>query len=270
MSDPQETLVVTFFEHPCLTARLRDGTIVVSIRDLCDAIGLNLSSQLRRLRADEDFRDGMHRLRVPTASGLQEQDFLLLEYVPIWVSSVNRVRATPVVQQRLRYLRRYVIQQVNDAIAQAAGLPSGPSRNIEDLRDLQRYDEAMSGLAARTKAMEESQDKARQVWRDLEARVRRLEAECDQLAMISPAQRGHIYQLVQQWADARVTHQHLTPGAARAGCWAAIKARYQIAKYEHLPATRYAECVTFIRQSYEQIAGEPLVGEQLDMFDTDA
>jgi hypothetical protein len=55
------------------------------------------------------------------------------------------------------------------------------------LRDLQRYDEAISGLAARTKAMEESQDKARQVWRDLETRVRRLEAERDQSAMVSPA-----------------------------------------------------------------------------------
>ncbi|MGA9223594.1 MAG: hypothetical protein WBZ57_20580, partial [Pseudomonas graminis] len=55
VSEPIETLVVTFFEHPCLTARLSDGTIVVSIRDLCDAVGLNLSSQLRRLRADEDF-----------------------------------------------------------------------------------------------------------------------------------------------------------------------------------------------------------------------
>jgi hypothetical protein len=39
---------------------------------------------------------------------------------------------------------------------------------------------------------------------------------------------------------------------------------------QHLPATRYADCVTFIRQSYEQITGEPLVGEQLDMFNTDA
>jgi hypothetical protein len=75
---------------------------------------------------------------------------------------------------------------------------------------------------------------------------------------------------VQLWADARVAHQHMTPGAARAGCWAAIKARYQIAKYEHLPAAGYADCVTFIRQSYEQIAGERLPGEQLTMFDADA
>jgi hypothetical protein len=30
MSEPIETLVVTFFEHPCLTARLADDTIVLS------------------------------------------------------------------------------------------------------------------------------------------------------------------------------------------------------------------------------------------------
>ena len=42
MTEPVETSVVTFFEHPCLTARTADGTIVLSIRDLCNAIGLRL------------------------------------------------------------------------------------------------------------------------------------------------------------------------------------------------------------------------------------
>jgi P22_AR N-terminal domain len=266
VSEPIETLVVTFFEHPCLTARLRDGAIVVSIRDLCDAVGLNLSSQLRRLNADEDFRAAMHRLRVPTASGLQEQDFLRLEEVPLWMSSANRSRSTPVVQERLRYLRRYIVQQVHDAIAEAAGLPGGSSRNIEDLRDLRRYDEAIAGLAERTKAMEESQEKARQVWRDLEARVRRLEAERDQKkTAISSAQRGHIYQLVQIWADARVKHHGMAPGAARAGCWAALKGKFKLSHYEDLPAAKYHEAVTFIRDAYQAITGESLTGDQLTM-----
>jgi hypothetical protein len=44
-------MAVTFFETPCLTVRSEDGTIYMAIRDVCDAIGLRLSGQLRRLRA---------------------------------------------------------------------------------------------------------------------------------------------------------------------------------------------------------------------------
>jgi hypothetical protein len=152
MSEPSETLVVTFFEHPCLTARLTDGTIAVSIRDLCDAIGLRLYSQLRRLRADPDLAEGIVRLRVPTAGGMQDQDFLILEFITAWVSTTDRSRASEIVQERLRYLRIFSIRHVHDAIARAGGLPEGPSRQIEDLNDVSRYDEAIRGLAQQQRA----------------------------------------------------------------------------------------------------------------------
>ncbi|HEX6289401.1 MAG TPA: phage antirepressor N-terminal domain-containing protein [Herpetosiphonaceae bacterium] len=258
MSEPTEILAVTFFEQPVLAARLADGTIVLSIRDLCTATGLNLSSQLRRLRADEDLRDGMHRLRVPTAGGLQEQDFLILEFVPAWISSVNRSRASTVVRERLRYLRLFSIRQVYDAITNAAGLPPGPSSNIEDLADLQQYDEAIQGIAARQQALEESQDKARQVWRDHEQRLRRLEEQLGTTATLSTTQRGHVYQLVQLWAQARIDHEHLSTAGAFAGCWAALKTRYRVAKYEHIPASQYQDCISYIDRAYQKLTGQPL------------
>lgn len=260
--EPIEVLPVTFFEQPVLAARLTEGTIVLSIRDLCAATGLNLASQLRRLRADEDLRDGLHRLRVLTAGGMQEQDFLILEFIPAWISSVNRRRASPVVQERLRYLRLFSIRQVYDAIAVAAGLPPGPSRNIEDLGDLQQYDTAIEGIAARQQALEESQGKARQAWSDHEQRIRRLEEQLSMTAVLSVTQRGHIYQLVQRWAQARTEREGIAVSAAFAGCWAAIKTRYRVAKYEHIPASDYQDCVSYISKAYTALTGEPLVDDQ--------
>lgn len=269
MTEPLETLAVTFFETPVLAVRDRDGTILMSIRDLCDVVGLRRSSQMRRLRADADLRDGLRTLRVMTPGGAQEQEFLILEFVPTWISTVNRSKATPTVQERLRYLRLFTIRQVYDAIARTAGLPEGDSRNIEDLQDLQRFDDAMQGIAARQKAIEESQERARQAWRDHEDRLRVLEAHLTETTPITTTQRGHIYQLVQIWAQARSEHEELAFGAAVSGCWAAIKRRYDIAKYEHLPTEKYTDCVAFIRRSYEQLTGAPLVGEQLNLLDGD-
>jgi hypothetical protein len=265
-NNPIETLVVTLFEHPCLTARLADGMIALSIRDLCDAVGLRLYSQLRRLRADPDLREGIVRLRVSTAGGIQDQDFLILEFVAAWVSTVDRSRASTVVQERLRYLRIFSIRHVNDAIAQAAGLPEGPSRNIEDLRDLARYDEAIRGIAERQQALEESQAKARQAWRAHEQRISALEAQHAETSVLSRRQRGTIYQMVQLWAQARVERERMTSAAAFAGCWSAIKARYKVAKYEDIRAAQYDDCITYIQRAYQQLTGAPLpISEQAEL-----
>ena len=259
---PVETLPVTFFDHAVLAARLPDGTIVLSLADLCFVTGLNQKAQVRRLRRDEELRDGVYQVRVPTPGGPQEQLFLMLEFVPAWLSSVSRAHATPAARERLRYLKIFAIQHVYNAVASAAGLPEGASRQIEDLRDLERFDSAVQGIAERQQALEESQNKARHAWRDHEQRLRQIEAHL--AVTISVEQRGMIYQMVQAWALARVEHEHMTSQAAFAGCWAALKTRFKVAKYEHLPAHAYDACVQYIRRAYEQLTGQPLVLEDGD------
>jgi hypothetical protein len=254
---PTETLVVTFFEHPCLAARGPEGTIYVSIRDLCDAVGLRPHSQLRRLRADEDLRDGLKSFRAVTPGGPQEQEFLILEFVPTWIGSVQRSRASVAVRERLRYLRLFAIRETYNAFARTAGLPEGESRAIEDLHDLERMDDAMSAIAERQRAIEESQQRARSAWRELDARVRALEEQAG--GQISAGQRGHIYLLVQTWANARVAREPaVSRGEIFQACWGAIKTRYRIAKYEHLPSAQYADCVQYIKRSYQRLTGEDL------------
>lgn len=270
MSEPSEQLVFTFFETPVLAARSADGMIYLSLFDLCTTTSVNLASQRRRIRADPELSEGLQRFRVLTAGGIQAIDFLLLEYVPIWLSTINRSKATPVARERLRYLRIFIIREVYDAITRTAGLPAGSSRNIESLEDLQRFDEAVTGIAERQRALEESLDKARQAWKDHEERIRQLEAQLAQSAAIGTGQRGVIYQLVQVWAQARVEREEIPFGNAIAGCWAVLKKRYGIAKYEHLPMTKYEDCVAFIRRSYQTLTGEELTGDQLSLPNLDA
>lgn len=191
--DPVETLVITFFEHSVLAARVQDGTIYMAISDLCEAVDLNYRAQLRRLRADQDIKDGVQQVRLPTPGGFQAQYCLLLEYVPTWISTVDRARASDTVKERLRYLPRHIIREVYDSITQVAGLPAGQSRNIEDLRDLEKFDNAIQGIAGHQHALEESQEKARQAWKDHERRIRELEERLGQIGPISNAQRGQIY-----------------------------------------------------------------------------
>lgn len=263
---PAETLAVTFFEHPCLAVRGSEGTIYVSIRDLCDAVGLRTHSQIRRLRMDEDLSNGLKTFRVVTSGGPQEQEFLILEFVPTWIGSVQRSRASVAVRERLRYLRLFAIRETYNAFARIAGLPEGESRAIEDLRDLERMDDAMSAIAERQQAIEVSQQRARSAWRELDARVRALEEQVG--GHVSTRQRGHIYLLVQTWATARAVRE---PALSRSeifqACWGAIKTRYRIAKYEHLPAAQYADCVQYIERSYQRLTGEEMNLPEQSSFD---
>jgi hypothetical protein len=165
----------------------------------------------------------------------------------------------------LRYLRLFSIRQVYDAIARAAGLPEGSSSRIEDLGDLERYDIGMQSIAMRQQTLEESQDRARNAWRDHEERIRALEAQVGAAATLTTDQRGHVYQLVQQWAQARIDREGIASAAAFAGCWAAIKTRYRVAKYEHIPAAQYQDCVGYIERAYHALTGEtPAIAEHTD------
>lgn len=47
--------------------------------------------------------------------------------------------------------------------------------------------------------------------------------------------------------------------AAFTGCWAATKIRYNVAKYEHIPASRFANYIACAKRTYAQITGETLL-----------
>ncbi|MEN9939103.1 MAG: hypothetical protein RLZZ387_5682 [Chloroflexota bacterium] len=254
---PIETRAVTFFEIPCLAARGNDGSIYLAIRDVCGAIGLQLNGQLRRLRAHPELSSGLHRFRVLTAGGRQTMGFLILEFVPAWIATVNRAHASPTVQERLRYFTLFVVREMYAAVVREAGLREGASRQIEDIGDLRAIDERMQRLAERQRAIEESQDRARQAWRELDQRVRALEnVQAD--GLLSPRQRGTIYQLVQAWAQERATREGGATSTAFRSCWSAVRTRYRVARYEDIQARAFDDCVAYIQRQYQQLTGAEL------------
>jgi hypothetical protein len=281
---PAEQLPITLFDAVVLAARAEDGIIYLAIRDICQALMLDVSTQLRRIRAHSVLAEGLVRFRITTKGGGQSQDFLELERIPTWLLMINAVRVGEPVRPRLLWLQRYLVREVYRSFTTLAGLPEDTSRQIEDLSDLQRFNTAITELAehqasldARQGAIETSQDQARQVWRDLRAEMRAIAQRVATIeqrvgGVISREQRGYLYQLVQAWGTAKAAREpRLSKAAAYAACWTLLKAKYRIARYEDLPTAKYSDCVAFIRQSYQALTGEDLnLPEQsaLDLGDT--
>jgi len=270
---PREQLPIPFFGRAVLAARRQDGQIYLSIRDMCEAMDLAFSAQRRRIVSTERLRAAMVQFRVRTPGGRQVQDFLELEMVPIWLLGIQLRRVSEEVRQKLGHVQEYLIASVQAAFAQLTGLPDTPSREIEDLSDLDRIDVAfqqLSELAGRQSTIEQSQDRARLAWRELTDRVRTLTDRVQQLEQtvsmrLSPAQPNTIYRLVQAWGTAKAARDpKLTTGAAIRACWAIVNARCGVTTYTDIPASRYVDSVAYIQDAYFTLTGERLTAVEQD------
>lgn len=272
---PSEQLPITLFDGVALAVRARDGSIYLVMRDLCAALELNPSSQLRAIRADSRLRLLPFRLR--QGNQVRTLECLLLDDIPLWLLGVRPRREQPEAAERLRYVQAYLIASVRSAFAALSGLPDAPSNQIEDLHELDQIApslQALRDLAERQGLLEESQDRAREAWRDLAAQIRELHGVLPlveelrerlqtierqiQLRM-SPEQRNTLYRLVQSYGEARAAHSGAPqPGAEIRRCWAEFNARFGIATYTDLPAGRVDEAVQFIKQQYRALTGSDI------------
>jgi hypothetical protein len=270
---PREQLPITLFDGAVLAVRAANGSIFLVVQDLCTVLGLITSSQLRTIRADERLHLAAFRLRI--GNQVRTLDCLLLDDIPLWLIKVRPRRDNEHARERLRYVQDYLIASVRSAFAVLTNLPDVPSNQIEDLRELDAIDQSLQALrelGARQDRMEESQDRARETWRDLAAQIRELrgvlplvtelrtrmqEIEQQLHQRMSPEQRNTIYRLVQAYGEARAAQsKQAKPGVEIRKCWAEFNARFAIATYTDLPAARFDEAVQFVKAHYRALTGE--------------
>ena len=162
-----EQLPIPLFDGVVLAARTNDGQIHLSLRDLCTTIGLDTTSQRRRIRANESLH--LTAIRVHIDRQFRTLDFLLLDDLALWILTLQMARIHPESQSRVSYIKQYLETSVRHAFAQLTGLPE-TSRQVEELRELDRLDRALElleQLNARQSTIEISQDRARIAFRDL-------------------------------------------------------------------------------------------------------
>jgi hypothetical protein len=280
---PQEQLPITLFDGVVLAVRAADGQIYLVVRDLCTALALTPSSQLRAIRADDRLHVLAFRLRI--GRQVRTLDCLLLDDIPLWLVKVRPPRGNSHAAERLRYVQNYLTASVRTAFAALTGLPDAPSNQIEDLQELDVIDpslQVLRDLAERQTHIEESQDRAREAWREIAAQIRDLsgvlpvveelrtrmqEVERQLRLRMSPQQRNAIYRLVQAYGEARATQSgQRQPGAEIRKCWAEFNARFDVATYTDLPADRFDEALQFVKAQYHALTGSDLetgIQEQL-------
>ena len=272
---PREQLPIALFEGVALAVRAADGHIYLAVRDLCTTLDLIVSSQLRTIRADDRLHLVPFRLRIDRQ--VRTLECLLLDDMPLWLIKVRPPRGNTQAAERLHYVQTYLIASVRSAFAALTGLPDAPSNQIEDLQELDAFEPSLQVLRAlveRQTHIEQSQDRAREAWRDIAAQIRELkgvlplvedlrtrlqEVERQLQQRMSPDQRNTIYRLVQTYGEARATRSGQSrPGVEIRKSWAEFNARFGIATYTDLPASRFDEAVQFVKAQYRALTGSDI------------
>ena len=263
---PAEQVIITLFDAPCMAVRDDKGTIYVAVNDICAAVGIQSDAQLRRIRQHEQLQRGLAVFRVRQGNRIETTSFLHLQMTAGWLLQIATGRVRADVRDRLRYLQIHLLDAVWQAFAKLSGLPTQVEQ-IEDLHNLDRIDSALrtlTELAERQSSLEQSQDRARDAYRQLTERIRDLASRVATMerrveAKISPTQRGNLYHLVQAWGTARAERTtQLTRAAVYSACWAEIKVRFSVARYEDLTPAQYLEAVAYVQQQYFALTGAPL------------
>ena len=97
---------VVFYGDELTAARGGDNQIYVPIRQVCDALGLDVPGQRRRINNHDILSEGLIRGTIDTAGGRQQTSLIRVDYIPLWLSAIRAQSAREDVQEKLRRFQR--------------------------------------------------------------------------------------------------------------------------------------------------------------------
>jgi hypothetical protein len=113
MSEKQEIIVleqksVLFLSDELIAVRADDGQIYVSLRHLCEALGLNRQGQMQRIRRHIVLSEGYKNAEVEIADAgyPQQAGMLRVDLVPMWLSGVDVGRVKDEIKNKLIHYQR--------------------------------------------------------------------------------------------------------------------------------------------------------------------
>lgn len=172
---PLLPVIVWCCQYPILVVRLPDDRLAATLHSFCEALNLNRSGQLQRIRRNWALAHQLLLVPVMTKSGPQHMDVLVIDAIPAWLAGIQVSRLAPE-KRALAYelqekARATILSQFPQsdtsatAHASAPEQPEAPARSAWD-RLLAALDETKQALVALRE--EEQAERARLEQRLLE------------------------------------------------------------------------------------------------------
>lgn len=76
-----------------------DGAVHVGVRAVCNALGVDFSTQLKKLKSDPAA--GVAMIATPSEGGAQETACIPLRALPLWLATIHPSKVSPAVKKKL-------------------------------------------------------------------------------------------------------------------------------------------------------------------------
>ncbi|MEY8001593.1 phage antirepressor N-terminal domain-containing protein [Clostridium sp. Mt-5] len=106
---------VNFETIDMLACKTKDKKIFVGIKSICGGLGIDYSSQLKRIGRDDVLPEGMVKMTIPSISGNQETNMMDIDYLPFFLIGIKASMCRKEVRSKLKEFKL----KAKDILAQA-------------------------------------------------------------------------------------------------------------------------------------------------------
>ena len=263
---PVREQAVDFYGDQVLAAQLADGTILVPLRPLCEALGLEWSAQTRRVRRDPALAPAAGVAIMATPSGRQAMLCLPLKLLPGWLFGVTVSKVRPELREKILRYQQDCYEVLWNAF-KADILPAPPPSDLAGAELALEIAEAVAALARQHLDLERRYTTMADYMRghvrqtnltlaDHADRLQGLELRLGGGATISEVEAQELQQAVKQVAMALHQHTGQPVSTAFQLVWGELYKRYRVGAYRNLPTARYAEALAWLHGWYEELEGQ--------------
>jgi P22_AR N-terminal domain/ORF6C domain len=245
----------TFYEEE-FSAYVIDLKVYIPVRRICEALGIDPSSQYRRLKEDEVTKEQMLQLEIETEGGKQESNCLEARRLPYWLGGIDSARIKDEVKRKKiiafkkdmadvlwATYRSYILPE--DLIAESdSRLPKMEQEYLQLIADAEQLRQAINDGETHRKELETQVG-------DLQNRMGRLEATLVLDNYINEAQQERFRRMV--GALGAVLNAKGQKSAYR-DVYRAVYKNFQVPKYSMLTTRQWPKVIEFLVSWYRNVS----------------
>jgi hypothetical protein len=267
--------VVDFYGDPIAVVLGADNTVYVPIRTIAEFLGLDWSSQYKRIQRDEVLAERGHMVVVTGTDGRPRPMFSLpLDLLPGWLFGITATRVRPELAPKLKRYRqecfRVLWRAFEPEVAAHVPAPGASSTPLVQVRDLalaiaQMAEQqlALEGqvtevcmqvdeVAEQQRIVHTRMDRAAGVIKAIEQRLDMVERRIEPAGFLTDEQAAEISQAVKGVAQLLTGHD---PSKNHyQSVFGELYRRYRVSSYKRIRQDQFADVMRFLDAWRETVA----------------
>ncbi len=248
---------VLFYDDALTAVRGSDGRVYVSIRQMCQALGLNAQAQTRRIQRQPILNDGYWGVAMmATPGGMQKTQVLRVDLVPLWLSGIDTGRVNDEIRPKLIRFQKEAATVLWEAFQEGRLTMNTPFDELLSQMDNEAVQAYKIAQAVMKLAQNQILMEARLIGRidDHEQRLEALEAQAQSPKhAVTEDQASQISQAVKTVAIALGKQTKRNEFGAVYG---EMYRKFGVTSYKLLPAGKFEEAMAWLSDWYGQLTDD--------------